>query len=210
MGMSQEEHEAHIKKYVSECQEVSLFLMLSEMGMFLHKMGGYIQSNEKSQDMAVLNKIKAIKADMEKVAVDQSYVLKSLNDRFDVIPYKDDGSPSDDYWKWFNHWEKWRSSISEATWGEVMSRIKSNKEVSKNLLPSHEWNQEDPNEIFVPIPDEFVKNDNKEGKMVVQSKEFWDWVSQQNTKLNAQFIACDERTTDQGLQFVVLLRKSKH
>lgn len=131
--MTIEEVNEKIKSY----SEVMVYCFIDECGAFIWRM---------DHDMAHPGRIPqedhaAIDADIIRVRKQQILAVRQLT-RFEIkIPLDEDDRPTEDYWKWFRWWDKWKRGMNDDEWRRIDAMLSGNmsEDQIQQCRPNGKW-----------------------------------------------------------------------
>lgn len=89
-------------------EEFEFFIYINTCGIFAYNIEKNLNSPIKVGDPSELKK------ELKLIRYKQEYCVKKLNDflTYNILE-RDNKTPNETYWKWYNYWEKWWFELSK-------------------------------------------------------------------------------------------------
>jgi len=120
------------EEMIKTCSEDKLYFIVDECGAFTWRMNHELSHGRIEDPKGEVAK------DIQNVRELQQKAVAETK-RFGV-PEFDVKQPSEDYWKWYRHWDSWKKGLTNEEWDIVNSKLQK-EESLEGHLPTKKWNE---------------------------------------------------------------------
>jgi hypothetical protein len=122
------------KKIADEADEITLYFIINECGSFIWRMNHDMADSRIPQEHHA-----EIDKDIIKVREFQSYSV-SLLPKFGVEIPTQNGTQTNDYWKWFRWWDNYVKGLPTNEWLKLENKMNSKEDYSM-YRPQGNWKE---------------------------------------------------------------------